>query len=301
MSDDVLRNSANIDQARYWNSASGKKWVTLQEGIDRTFSTINDRLLERAAPRSGDRVLDVGCGTGATSMIFADQVGIDGAVVGIDISQMLVNLAEIRCSDNGLDRVEYRVSDVQTHDFENDRFDLITSRFGVMFFEDPVSAFANLANTLGPNGRLVFVSWAGIDGNPWFEAPRDAAIEQLGEPGSTDPTAPGPLAFADINYVHGILDKAGFAECVGEEETVYMFNPGTVEEVAHLASNIGPAARILKEFDGTSEDITRISRAVAESFGKYVVDGGVSIPAILNFFEAAKFEAARSKVERGNK
>ena len=282
----MCRTITNIDQAKYWNSAPGKKWITFQEGIDTTFSSINERLLGRTAARLGDRVLDVGCGTGATSMKFADQVGSGGNVVGIDISQPLIDLAEESRANRGLDQVIYHVADAQTHELEIGKFDLIVSRFGVMFFEDPVSAFANLAKALDPAGRLVFVSWAKIDGNPWFEAPRDAAVEQLGRPSTTEPTEPGPLAFSDINYVLEILDKAGFTKYKGEEETVFLFNPGTVEEVAQLASNIGPAARIIKEFNGAQEDIAQISQSVAETYKKFAIDGGVRIPATLNFFEA---------------
>jgi SAM-dependent methyltransferase len=288
MSDNLSANSANPDQEYYWNSASGKKWITFQAGIDATFSRINERLLERARPEIGNQVLDIGCGTGATSMDFARAVGSEGTIVGIDISQQLISLAEERRSESGLNQIAYQLADAQTYGFKVNQFDLLTSRFGVMFFEHPISAFENLSTALRPGGRIVFASWAGIAGNPWFEVPRDAAVEQLGKPSALPPTNPGPLAFADIKYVLDILDKAGFAECRGEEERVYMTNPGSVEEVAHLASNIGPAARILKEFDGSNEDVVEIGREVAKSFENFSHEGGVRIPANINFFEATK-------------
>lgn len=279
---------ANADQANYWNSTPGHRWIEFQDGIDTTFLPINQRLLERAKPTAGEQVLDIGCGTGATTVDFAGKVGPDGRVVGIDISQQLLDHAERRRIDidSDIGQIEYLLADAQTHSFDTDPFNLLTSRFGVMFFEDSVAAFRNLATTLRPGGRLVFVSWAEMDGNPWFEAPKDAAVARLGKPAPAAPTAPGPLAFADIDYVLDILLRAGFMDCRGQVETVHLFNPGSVDEVGYLASNIGPSARIVKEYDGTPEDILEIGRVVAKTFRQYAVEGGVRIPANLNFFEA---------------
>lgn len=290
MSERPSTNSANADQAKYWNSGPGQKWIEFQDGIDTTFSPINRRLLEIAKPTTGERVLDIGCGTGAATMAFAGKVGPDGRVVGIDISRQLLDCAERRRTENGIGHIEYLLADAQTHPFGGESFDLLASRFGVMFFEDPVAAFGNLATALRPGGRLFFVSWSGIDGNPWFKVPKDAAVARLGEPAPTAPTAPGPLAFADIGYVLDILSRAGFPDCRGQAETVHLFNPAGVDEVGHLASNIGPAARIVKQYGGTPEDIREIGRVVTGNFRQYVVEGGVRIPAALNFFEAVKSE-----------
>ena len=282
---------ANADQAKYWNSASGRRWIEFQEGIDTTFTPINYRLLEWARPENGEDVLDIGCGTGATTMDLAKHVGTSGSVVGIDISEPLLSHAEKRRATQQIPHLDFLLADAQTHIFDPGRFDLLASRFGVMFFEDPVAAFKNLTTALRPGGRVVFVSWANIDENPWFEAPRDAAVAQLGEPSPSSPTAPGPLAFADIDYVVDILDCAGFVACRGEKEQVQLFNPGSVEEVAYLASNIGPSARILKEFNGTPDDVLAIGHGVAKAFERYAVENGVRIPATLNFFEATRPEA----------
>ena len=149
-----------------------------------------------------------------------------------------------------------------------------------------MSAFENLVIALRPGGRLSFVCWAAITGNPWFKAPRDAAVAHLGKPSPVPPRAPGPLAFADVDYVLDILRKAGFSGCSAAVEEVDLFHPGSVEEAAFLASNIGPSARIVKEFDGGPEDVAEIGRGTAREFERYAVEGGVRIPATLNFFDA---------------
>jgi len=279
---------ANRDQADYWNSASGKKWILFQETLDTVFHAVNDRLLSRADPKPGEKVLDVGCGTGATTRDFAAKVGPGGLAFGIDISQQLLDRAEERRAADQTDHVNYLLADAQTHSFTQNDFDLLTSRFGVMFFADPVAAFANLMSALRPGGRLSFASWSAMAENPWFKIPRNAAVALLGEPPPKPSTAPGPLAFADKDYVLDILRKAGFSDCTAEVEQVTFFFPGGVDEVASLASNIGPAARILKEFDGSPADVAEIGRRVADAFQPYAVDDGVRIPASLNFFDAVR-------------
>jgi SAM-dependent methyltransferase len=280
--------SANSDQANYWNSDPGQKWIVFEDRLDAVFQSVNDRLLEHAMPTVGERVLDVGCGTGATTMDIASCVGANGSAVGVDISRPLLERAEARRTDGGNKKIHYLLADAQTHEFEADDFDLITSRFGVMFFGDPVKAFRNLYSTLRVGGRLSFVSWAPMAGNPWFEVPRDAAVARLGNPAPATPRAPGPLAFQDTDYVLGILKEAGYSECSASVETVSMHYPGTVEEVASLASNIGPAVRIVRDFGGNDEDLVEIGKETTLGFEQFVVDDGVRIPAILNFFDAAK-------------
>ena len=288
MSDANRSVEANADQTDYWNSAPGKKWILFQENIDTVFQSVNNRLIQRASPKPGEKVLDIGCGTGATTMDFASKIGPGGLVVGIDISRPLLDRANERRLHNQIDHIEYRLVDAQTHAFSRGGFDLLVSRFGVMFFDDPVAVFANLAVALRPGGRVSFVSWAAMAGNPWFEAPRDAAVARLGKPSPTSPTAPGPLGFADVDYVLDILRRAGYSNCSASVEKVDLFRPGSVEDVAFLASNIGPSARIVKEFDGNPEDVTEIGRSVAKEFLQYAVDGGIRIPAYLNFFDAVK-------------
>lgn len=280
--------TANAGQLDYWNSDPGRKWIAFEDGLDATFQAVSDRLFERAQPAIGERVLDIGCGTGATTITLASFVGNNGHVVGIDISEPLLARAGERKSKSQTEQVYYQLADAQTYAFEPDSFDLMTSRFGVMFFDDPVAAFRNLASALREGGRISFVSWAPMAGNPWFEVPRDAAVARMGKPSPASPRAPGPLAFADSDYVLGILHEAGLSRCTGEVETVNMHYPGAIEDVAFLASNIGPAVRIVREFGGDAKDLAEIGKETMRGFEQYIVEDGVCIPAILNFFDAVK-------------
>ena len=135
---------------------------------------------------------------------------------------------------------------------------------------------------------MSFVSWADVSANPWFTIPRDAAIGQLGKPAPTPPTAPGPLAFANADYVLNILNEAGLDAGLVDIEQVDLLYSGSAEEAAQLASNVGPAMRIIKEFDGSPADIVEIKKKVSAGFQKFTVNDGLRIPATLNFFQAIK-------------
>jgi len=279
---------SNSDQEKYWNSNAGKKWVEFQDELDRLLERVNDRLLQRSEIELGERVVDIGCGTGATTMSVASLVGESGLALGVDISKTLLGCAKSRSSNISGGRIEYTLADAQTWRFNADSFDLVISRFGMMFFANPVLAFKNLAVALRKGGRMSFVSWANASDNPWFAIPRDAAIDQLGKPVPTSPTAPGPLAFANADYVINIMDEAGLNARSTDIEQVDLLYSGSVAEAAHLASNVGPATRIMKEFDGSPADIIEIKKKVAVGFQKFAVDGGLRIPATLNFFKANK-------------
>ena len=279
---------SNADQEQYWNSNAGKQWVEFQDELDRLLERVNDRLLQRSEIESGERVLDIGCGTGATTMSVAPLVGQSGFVAGVDISETLLGCAKSRSENISGGRIEYTLADAQSSRFNAASFDLIISRFGIMFFANPVLAFKNLAVALRKGGRMSFVSWADASDNPWFAIPRDAAIDQLGKPAPTPPTAPGPLAFANVDYVLNIMDEAGLEARSADIEQVDLLYSGKVSEAAHLASNVGPAMRIIKEFDGSPADIVEIKKKVAAGFQKFAVNDGIRIPATLNFFRATK-------------
>ena len=279
---------SNSDQEKYWNSNAGKKWVEFQDELDRLLERVNDRLLQRSKIELGERVVDIGCGTGATTIRVASLVGENGLALGVDISKTLLDCAKSRSSNITGGHIEYNLADAQTWRFNADSFNLVTSRFGMMFFANPVQAFKNLAIALREGGRMSFVSWSNASDNPWFAIPRDAAIDQLGKPAPTPPTAPGPLAFANTDYVLNIMDEAGLDARSADIEQVDLLYSGSVAEAAHLASNVGPAMRIMKEFNGNPSDIAEIKIKVAADFQKYVVDDEIRIPAMLNFFQATK-------------
>lgn len=278
--------AANADQAAYWNSAPGLKWVENEALLDGMMAAILERLLGLAAPRPGEAVLDIGCGTGASTLALAAAVAPGGRVVGADISDAQIARARERASAARLEGAAFQVADVQSHDLGAGAFDLVVSRFGVMFFAEPVAAFANVRRAMRPGGRLAFAAWAPMAENPWFVIPRDAAVAQVGAVPGEPPGSPGPFGLDDIARAVDLLSRAGLVGARGWTETVAL-TPGCSLAVAGaLATTLGPAARILRDRNGTAEDAAAIARAVSDRLAPYAAAEGLRVPARVNFFEA---------------
>ena len=276
----------NLKQAGYWNDGAGPKWVRFQGELDASFRAVNAALFERARPQPGERVVDIGCGAGATTFELAERVGPGGLVSGIDISATLLGAARRHAAERGADHVAFLEADAQTHTFEPASADLVTSRFGVMFFADPVAAFTNIRSSLRPGGRIAFASWAALNKNIWFAGPREAAIRAFGPPPEADPRAPGPLAFAEIDYVTGILTDAGFAGTRAEEAPVTLVHPGPLAKMVNLVSNVGPAVRIAEYHGRSDADIAALGPDLEAVFRPYERPDGIHAPARINFFIA---------------
>ena len=248
-------------------------------------SGILRELLTAAGPEHGDAVLDVGCGTGASTLAAASQVE-NGSVVGVDISRPFLERARSRARTAGAGNASFLLADAQTHDFPAGEFDVLVSRLGMMFFEDPVAAFRNLGRALRSGGRIAFVAWAGVNDNPWFHVPCDAAVSRLGAAPVADPSAPGPLAFQDAGRVVGLMSEAGLRVVRAERMQVMLTPPGDVAGAARVASRVGPAARIMKARNGTATDAAAIEQDVARAFRAYHADGQTRVPATVNLFTA---------------
>ena len=276
----------NADQSEYWRSA--QQWVDCQDQLDAMMQPVLDRLLAEADLQTGQRVLDIGCGTGASSMAAARMVGPSGQVTGADISDIMLDRARQRTRAAGIDNALYVEGDAQSFTFDAARYDRVISRFGVMFFGDPVAAFGNIARALRPGCPLVFLCWAGLAGNPWFAIPRQAAIDVLGAPPPADPRAPGPMAFAERDYVGGILRDAGWRDIEATEITLDLTPRGSVEDIAGFAARLGPASRIITDLNGTEADARRIEARVAKRMAPYDTGHGVRVPAALNLVRALR-------------
>ncbi len=199
---------ANEFEQRRWND---ERWVAVWPKRERLTDAISEYLLDAAALRLGERVLDIGCGGGKTSMAAARLVGSEGAVVGADLSAPLSELAEQRAAESEVDNVHFRVLDVQTDTIEGGPFDVAISQFGVMFFDQPITAFRNIRAHLKPGGRIAFACWQAMECNPWFFG---TAVAEFAPPPPTpapgkSPT--GPFALADSDTTTHILHSAGFA------------------------------------------------------------------------------------------
>ena len=206
---------ANTDMAEYWNGRPAHVWVTEAERFDSMLSGFGRRLLTAAVLKPGERVLDVGCGNGAVSLDAARAVGRDGQVTGLDLSAPMLGVARRRAEEQGID-VQFVQGDAQTASFDQ-AFDVIVSRFGVMFFDDPEVAFANLATAVRSGGRMCFVCWQEMLANEWIAVPAMAMVAHVGIPELPEPGAPGPFALADSQRTRGLLESAGWSEVTVEE------------------------------------------------------------------------------------
>jgi len=230
----------NAEQIEYWNKQAGPKWVANNATMDALIGPLGLAALERAAPRAGERVLDVGCGVGQTTLQLAERVGPTGSVLGIDISTPMLELAREKARAAGRSNVRFENADAQTHAFPPASFDLLFSRFGVMFFADPDAAFANLAKAVRPGGRVTFVCWQPVAANPWVREPMAALMKHVPPQAPPPANAPGPFAFADPARVRGILERAGFAKPAAESQTGELVLGRNVDEATAFAMEMGP-------------------------------------------------------------
>ena len=240
----------NQTQIDYWNGEAGNIWVRAQERMDAMLAPLSDQALYRAAVASGERVIDVGCGCGGTTLALAER---GARVVGVDISRPMLARARQRAAGLGLGNVEFICSDAATEPFRPEH-ELIFSRFGVMFFADPVAAFTNLRGAMTDGGRLVFLCWQTPAVNPWVSVAGLAVQPFLPDIRPADPREPGPFAFADTDYLTGILEQAGFSAIEIESATADLLLGGSLEEAMQFMGGIGPLARVLSELEGESRE-----------------------------------------------
>ncbi|MGQ0742014.1 MAG: class I SAM-dependent methyltransferase [Alphaproteobacteria bacterium] len=266
----------NAEQLEYWNGPAGERWGSQQEKIDENLKDITDALFRFAALKEGERVLDLGCGCGTTSFLAEKIVGEKGRVIGIDISNPMLEIARARARNLG-SHVTFIEADAAVHQFGAFRFDVVLSRFGAMFFEDPVMGFTNVRRALGEGGRLVFVCWRDIKENDWANVPYQAALPLLPPQEPADPCAPGPFAFADAGRTKTILSRSGYKDVHIEKLDAKMYLGSTVEAAAEEAMNIGPLARAARELP---EETQRKIRAVVEKvYRPFESKDGIAPPA----------------------
>jgi ubiquinone/menaquinone biosynthesis C-methylase UbiE len=237
----------NADQIAYWNGAGGKRWADRQPVQDILLQPVADILIDRAGIKAGERILDVGCGSGSTTFAFARAVGASGHVMGIDISApMLARAREVTPSGAP---VEFALADATIHAFAQDDFDLLASRFGVMFFADPALSFANMRRGLRRSGRLAFACWREARENPFFMTPLQAVYRHVPKMPQMGPEDPGPFSFASEARVNRILSAAGFSEVAMEpvDLALDVAIGGGLDAAVRSALEIGPAARALAE------------------------------------------------------
>jgi SAM-dependent methyltransferase len=256
----------NPDQAELWNGPAGNAWVEMQNVLDEMLAPYGTLVVDHALNAGASRVLDIGCGAGATTVLAAKRLGArGGASLGADISAPLIEVATKRARAEGLTNAEFVLADAQTHAFEAQSFDAVISRFGVMFFDDPVAAFANIRRAARSDASLAFVSWRSPAENPFMTAASRAAAPLLPNLRAPDPNAPGQFGFADPEKVRGILQSSGWKSVELRPVDV----PSSVRKADLFAyiTKLGPVGMALTEADeDTRAKVTAVVHKAFEPF-----------------------------------
>ncbi|MBB6225990.1 SAM-dependent methyltransferase [Polymorphobacter multimanifer] len=261
----------------YWNADAGHTWAEMQARLDLSLSPVTAALLSLAAPMVGDRVLDIGCGSGETALALATVVGEGGDVLGVDISRPLLEVAEARAEALDSD-AQFIEADAATLAGQGDR-DLVISRFGVMFFDDPAAAFANIRTHARPEGRLRFACWRTPADNGWAGVPLKAVVPLLPPSAPADPLAPGPFAFADPDRLVGILETAGWQDIDLQRFDFDMLlgqGDDPLAAAIEFSMRVGPAARVVREGDAGVR--AAAEAALRAAYAPYAADGRVALP-----------------------
>ncbi|MFZ2004814.1 MAG: methyltransferase domain-containing protein [Stellaceae bacterium] len=269
----------NAAMGRYWNEVAGPRWVQRQAIQEARNVEMLEQLLAAAKAAPGERVLDIGCGTGVTTEPFARAVGPRGHVTAADISKPMLDAARQRIAASGLGNVTLMLADAQVHEFPAAAFDLVTSRLGVMFFADPVAAFHNLHKALSPGGRLCMAVWATVAESTHQSLPLEIAIRHLGPPAPQPPHTPGPNAYGDRDYLRGILGGAGFADVAIEPRTFIVNGGDDAESAAEHAGQMGAVQRLTDEKGADEATRAAIVKDIAAAFAPYQTAEGLRFPA----------------------
>jgi SAM-dependent methyltransferase len=266
-------------QRDFWNSEATRRWVTEQTRIDRLMGEVTNAALAAAAPKPGENVLDIGCGTGTTTLRLAEAVKPTGRVLGIDISEQQLELARQRVASAGADNVELVLNDPATHGLAPETFDLAFTRFGVMFFADPVAAFSNIRRAMKASGRLPLTVFRAGSENPWATAVVAAIRHLIPPPPVLGPEDPGQFSWSDPTRVKRILDGAGFNDAALTPLDLSFQLGANAAEATHFATFIGQGARMLQ---GQPDETVLAARAALQDFFKqHESPSGINLPGAL--------------------
>jgi SAM-dependent methyltransferase len=251
-----------------WADTKGRFWAERADHVSRMLAGPGDHLARGAALQPGERVLDVGCGCGDSTLAAAEAVGPDGQVLGVDLSPAQLDVARERAEERGLANVDVRVADAGVDDV-GEGYDAVISRLGVMFFADPAAAFTKLHDALGPGGRIAFVCWQHPDENPWIQVSARAFAEVLDvEPAPPDELG-GAMSLRDPERVRRVLDGAGFRD-VDLEGVICDIHLGeTADQAVEFARTMEYARTALEAAppDVADEAVERARAALAAEQG----------------------------------
>jgi ubiquinone/menaquinone biosynthesis C-methylase UbiE len=269
-----MTSQANAEQIALWNGCAARGWIEAQAALDRLFEPFENLLVDAVGARRAKRVLDIGCGTGSTTLAVARRLADKGTAVGVDISEPMIAVAKRRAELESAP-ARFICGDAQTYAFEPASFDMVVSRFGVMFFDDSVGAFANLRRAATSGADLRAIVWRSPADNPFMTTAERAAAPFVPAMPARRPDEPGQFAFADRNRVHAILEKSGWSDIDFEPLDVVCTLPE--HELERYISRLGPLARALPQLDERTR--ARVIEAVRSAFDPYVYGADVRFTA----------------------
>ncbi len=271
----------NADAVACWNTIMSPKWLEFRELVTRNGSVHSNIAYRDFNITAGDRVLDIGCGCGETSLEIGEKVTSSGEVLGIDCTSRFVEIAEEECRNHGLNHVHYELGDAQEYPFLTNYYDVAFSRFGVMFFQSAVRALRNIHRALKPGGKLCLIVWRSVEENPCWLTAKNVALQYLPPVGGDAKTCgPGPFSMADEATDRALLEAAGFPDvelfkridaeiCIGR----------TLEEAVDFQVRMGPSGEIIREAgDEGKRRLPDIRRALSDLYSKHLRNGGVYMP-----------------------
>ncbi len=276
----------NSKQKEFWSGSGGYVWVDKQSEMDIMLNPLGTRAISKLDLSGVTKIIDIGCGCGATTLEIAQQLE-SGEIIGVDISEPMLDRATQNAFDQSLSNASFQVLDVQVDDMPSD-YEIAFSRFGVMFFEDPYQAFSNINNSLKENGQLCFVCWQNPSLNPWQNLSIQVIKEFLDLP-SPPPKSPGPFAFEDKNYIKDILDQSNFKdiEIDDNQEDIVMFSGKSIEEACEDYLTINPVVtEMLKHSKDELKD--EILQALILKFSEFHNGEGLLFPSATWIVTATK-------------
>ena len=276
----------NDEQFEFWNEGIGQWWVDEDESMNERLSILTEELFLKSNIKKDDKVLDIGCGGGQTTFEVSEMVGENGYVLGADISKILLDLAKSKYASTK--NLEFKYCDVQNYKFRENSFNKVISRFGVMFFENPIEAFKNIYNAIQEGGSLNFVCWTNVMENEFFTDPTNIIIRHLNKDFPEITRSPGPLAFSEEKYINEILSNSGFKNIKVEKVYSLITTNDSPEENGELLLNIGLGGRLLADANLSKKELSVIRDEMVEISQKRQKNGKITYKACLNYVSATK-------------
>jgi len=283
--------SGNNDFINCWNEILVPKWNRFRHLLSGNGAVHSSMAYEHFGIKPGDKVLDIGCGYGETCLEIGEMVGPEGEVLGLDCTQAFLDIANRERDESGLGNVKFVLGDAQTYELPENYYDVVYSRFGVMFFQNVVYALKNAYKTLKPGGKLCMIVWRTIDDNPCWGMAKDIALRHLPPPGDNAQTCgPGPFSMADEETTRAMMNAAGFENIVLFKRNDAHIPVGTgMEEALDFQILVGPSGEIIREAGELGQEkLGTIRQGMMDSFKKYEMEDGVFLPSSTWFIMAIK-------------